>query len=43
MIVVIERLVHEAKRESRRMTAEIEDEVLKWRFKCGSRDALRRI
>ena len=25
------------------MIAEIEDEVLKWKFKCGSRDALRRI
>jgi len=37
---VIERLVREAKQESRQM---IEDEVLKWKFKCGSTDALQRI
>jgi RNA polymerase sigma-70 factor (ECF subfamily) len=43
VLVVIERLVHEAKQESRQMIAEIEDEVLKWKFKRGSRDALRRI
>ncbi len=40
MIIVIERLVRQIKQESRQM---IEDEVLKWKFKCGSRDALRRI
>jgi len=40
VIVVIERLVRKAKQESRQM---IEDEVLKWKFKRGSRDALRRI
>ncbi len=40
MILAIERFVREAKQESRQM---IEDEVLKWKFKCGSRDALQRI
>jgi RNA polymerase sigma factor (sigma-70 family) len=41
VILAIERFVREAKQESQQMM--VEDEVLKWKFKCGSRDALRRI
>jgi len=43
VILAIERFVREARQESQQMVVEIEDEVLKWKFKCGSRDALRRI